>query len=193
MRRGVAANNVSALWEICLLFANSRFVLRLAHRRRGISCLVDPPGNCPGSLDGVRPLMVFGLLLLASRTFLYSKVAGLGDIYGIHALLGISLACCGLVVNIIIVSRWFVRRRGIALGIVLAGTSLANAAMPQLNTWLIAELGWRSAFMYLSMLPLALIPVVILIMRERPSDLGLEPLRGTAGLQAVRMMVRPAE
>lgn len=58
---------------------------------------------------GVRPLMVFGLLLLACGTFLYSKVAGLGQIYGIHAVLGTSLGFCGLVLNIIIVSRWFVR------------------------------------------------------------------------------------
>ena len=122
---------------------------------------------------GVRPLMVLGFLLLALGNFLYSKVGSMADIYGIHVLLATCLACSGLVVNVMIVSKWFVRNRGLALGITVAGTSLGNAAFPQLNAWLIAEFGWRTAFVYTSGIPLLLIPMVLLVMREKPADMGL--------------------
>ena len=122
---------------------------------------------------GVRPLMVIGFLLLSAGNFFYSKIADMNDIYLIHVVLAMSLACSGLVINVMIVSKWFVKHRGIALGITVAGTSLGNAALPQLNAWLVAEFGWRTAFVYTSVIPLLLIPLVIFVMRERPEDMGL--------------------
>lgn len=136
--------------------------------------LLSPVAGAVADRVGVRPLMTVGLLILAAGIFLYSNVTSLGQIYVIHALLGVALACCGLVLNIMVVSRWFVRRRGIAIGIALAGTSLGNAALPQFNAWMMAEFGWRGAFAWSSLLPLALIAVVLLALRERPPDLALE-------------------
>jgi MFS family permease len=124
---------------------------------------------------GVRPLMVIGLALLSAAYFAYGHVTSLGQIYAIHVLLALTLATCGLLVNVILVSRWFVRGRGLALGITLAGTSLGNALFPPLNAYLIEHFGWRSAFESTSLIPLALIPIVLFIIRERPSDKGLVP------------------
>jgi MFS family permease len=122
---------------------------------------------------GVRPLMIFGFMLLAAGNFLYSKIATMGHIYGIHVLFAGALASAGLVVNVMLVSKWFVKYRGVAMGITVAGTSLGNAAFPQLNAWLIGEFGWRVAFVYTSGIPLMLIPFVWFVMKEKPSDLGL--------------------
>lgn len=84
-----------------------------------------------------------------------------------------------------IVSKWFVKHRGIALGITVAGTSLGNAALPQLNAWLVAEFGWRTAFVYTSIIPLLLIPLVIFVMRERPEDMGLTAPGAEASVDGV--------
>ncbi len=119
---------------------------------------------------GVRPLMIFGLLLLAVGNFLYSQVSGFSEIYFIHLLLAASIASAGLVVNVIIVSRWFVKHRGTAMGIAVAGSSLGNATIPQLNAWLISEFGWQTAFVYGSAMPLLLIPMVLFVIRENPQD-----------------------
>lgn len=124
---------------------------------------------------GVRPLMVVGLGLLSAAYFAYAGVDALGQIYLIHILLALTLATCGLVINVMLVSRWFVRNRGLALGIALAGTSLGNAALPPLNAWLIAHLGWQSAFKWSSLLPLLLIPLVLFVIRERPVDRAQSP------------------
>jgi MFS family permease len=139
------------------------------------SGLLAPITGAIADRIGVRPLMVFGFLLLAVGNFLYSKIGSMSDIYSIHLLLATCLACSGLVVNVMIVSKWFVKHRGLALGLTVAGTSLGNAALPQLNTFLIGEFGWRAAFVYTSGIPLLLIPVVLFVMRERPADMGLQP------------------
>lgn len=137
------------------------------------SGLLAPLTGAIADRIGVRPLMVLGLLLLAVANFLYSQVVSLNQIYAIHLLIATCLASSGLVVNVMLVSKWFVRHRGLALGITVAGTSLGNAALPQLNAWLIAEFGWRTAFAYSAGIPLLLIPLVLFVMRERPQDLGL--------------------
>lgn len=124
---------------------------------------------------GVRPLMVTGLALLSTSYFAYSNVSTFGQIYGIHVLMAMALATCGLLVNVILVSRWFVRKRGLALGITLAGTSLGNAIFPPLNAYLIEHFGWQSAFRATSAIPLALIPLVLFVLKERPADKGLVP------------------
>lgn len=137
------------------------------------SGLLAPLTGAIADRIGVRPLMVLGFLLLAMGNFLYSQVGAMSDIYLIHLLFAGSLASAGLVVNVMIISKWFVKNRGIAMGLAVAGTSLGNAALPQLNTWLIAEFGWRTAFTYSAGIPLLLIPLVLFVMREKPADMGL--------------------
>lgn len=151
------------------------------------SGLMAPLAGAAADRFGVRPLMVLGALLLSAGYFLYSTVDSLNDIYGIHVLFASALASCGLVVNVILVSRWFVKDRGLAMGIALAGTSLGNGTLPPLNAALMAEVGWRSAFAWISLLPLLLIPVILFVVRERPADLRRqqrEPVHGDAPLQS---------
>jgi MFS family permease len=137
------------------------------------SGLLAPLAGALADRFGVRPLMILGGLLLSVGYFLYSRVDSLADIYGIHVIFASALAACGLVVNVILISRWFVTNRGLALGIALAGTSLGNGTLPPINAALMAELGWRDAFMWSSLLPLLVIPIVLFIVRERPADKGL--------------------
>ena len=140
-----------------------------------VSGLMAPLAGAVADRLGVRPLMMLGALLLAGAYFLYSMVDSLGQIYGIHVLFASALATSGLVVNVILVSRWFVKHRGLALGIALAGTSLGNGTLPPLNVALMAEVGWRQAMALNSLLPLLLLPIIFFVVRERPSDMGLTP------------------
>jgi MFS family permease len=136
-----------------------------------VSGLMAPLAGAAADRFGVRPLMLLGAGLLSAGYFLYSTVDSLSDIYGIHVLFASALASCGLVVNVILVSRWFVKDRGLAMGIAVAGTSLGNGTLPPLNAALMAEVGWRSAMAWMSLLPLLLIPVILFIVREHPADL----------------------
>ncbi len=151
----------------------------------GVSGLLAPLAGAAADRFGVRPLMLIGAALLSAGYFLYSTADSLSSIYWIHVLFASALATCGLVVNVILVSRWFVKDRGLALGIALAGTSLGNGTLPPLNAALIGEIGFRPAFAWTSLLPLLLIPVILFIVRERPADLMAQQSRTATSRGAV--------
>jgi len=117
---------------------------------------------------GVKPLIIVGLALLALCNFAYSQVQSLTDIYLIHVVFGLVLVLCGLMINVYLISRWFDKNRGLAIGLVLAGTSLGNAFFPQLNTWLLQDMSWQQVFQYLALIPLLLLPVAIFVIKGAP-------------------------
>jgi len=121
---------------------------------------------------GVKPLLLTGLAMLAVGNLLYARIDQLTQAYWISAGFGAVLAMCGLMVNVYLISSWFDRQRGLAIGLVLAGTSLGNAFFPKLNTWLISTAGWRQAFGWLAWIPLALLPVVFFAIRNGPMSAG---------------------
>jgi MFS family permease len=132
-------------------------------------------GICSGWLAdkvGVKPLILVGLALLALGNILYARIDTLTEAYAISVGLGIVLALCGLMINVYLISSWFDKRRGLAIGIVLAGTSLGNAFFPKLNTALIGMAGWRQAFEWLAWVPLILLPVAFFMIRNGPMSAG---------------------
>ena len=70
------------------------------------------------------------------------------------------------------ISMWFVKNRGLALGIMLIGTSVAALIVPNLAVWAIANHGWRAMFPIVALLPLLVaLPVCLLLFREpRPDE-----------------------
>ncbi len=154
------------------------------------AAILAPLGGWLADRYGVRPAMVTGALLLALALFLFGSVDSVADVYLLRIAMGASLAGAGLVICVTIVSRWFVARRGLALGLMLSGTSLGNAVIPQFNTWIIGQLGWRDAFGVICLIPLVLLPLVLLTIREWPDRLGLQPLGGS-GLASQPGTVKP--
>jgi sugar phosphate permease len=72
-----------------------------------------------------------------------------------------------------LVSRWFERRRGLAVGILGAGFSLGGVAIVPLMTLIIDQLEWDGSFVFVAALTLALyLPMAFFILRDNPSDVG---------------------
>src|SRR5436305_14309491 len=80
-------------------------------------------------------------------------------------------------------TQWFDRRRGLALGIGIAGVGLGVALVPQLAAALIAAFGWRTAYVGLAIaiVVIAFVPVAVFL-REPP-----EAARATGGASAVAL------
>ena len=74
------------------------------------------------------------------------------------------------------VAKWFVRRRGLAMGIGLAGTPVGIVVFYPLTQLLIDLVGWRDAFLLLGILGVAVVtPTALLFLHRQPEDLGLAP------------------
>lgn len=120
-----------------------------------------------------RKMMIIGCVILGSGLALYSQSTSAAMVFASHALLGISLGFVGVLVNTVLISNWFTRRRGLALGIVLTGTSFGGAVIPQISTPLIERYGWRTAMLLVSVIIwLVLLPAIIFLVKNRPEDVG---------------------
>lgn len=145
-----------------------------------IAGLLGPFAGALADRLGVRRLMLFGSVLLAACFFFYSRIQSIGQMYAIHVLFAVVLATAGLIVNVMLVSRWFLARRGTAIGIALVGTSLGGVFFPQLGTRLIQSSGWRQAFVVEAFFPIALVVLILLLVRNSPAERNLKPLGATA-------------
>jgi MFS family permease len=126
----------------------------------------------------LRPMMLLGCVMLGGGTLLLSVSNSAAVFYLSRFLMGASLGFIGVAPCIVLVTRWFTTRRGLALGVLLTGTSLGGAVVPLLAQPLIAQYGWRAALMILSLLVWAvLLPLVIFVVRETAKTAGDEQSR----------------
>jgi MFS family permease len=70
-----------------------------------------------------------------------------------------------------LVSRWFVRRAGLAMGITSMGLSVAGALFPPIVVFLLPIVGWRAIWTAAAgIILLIVLPLVLLTVRDRPHD-----------------------
>jgi sugar phosphate permease len=118
-------------------------------------------------------LGVLALALLSGHVWL---------LYGIYFFIGVVGTGTTPVPYAKVITRWFDRSRGLALGLTVAASSLGLVAMPYLAQALIAAVGWRRAYLIIALMVLGIaIPVVALLLKESPQTIGLEPDGGTVG------------
>jgi MFS family permease len=92
------------------------------------------------------------------------------------SLLAIGVATVGPLAGSTLVANWFTERRGVALGIAGMGISASGLAIAPLATLLIAAIGWRDTFLVYAVVPLlVVIPLVWLVVVNRPERMGLRP------------------
>lgn len=72
--------------------------------------------------------------------------------------------------------NWFVRRRGLAIGIAFSGVGVGSIFIFPMLQNLLDQVGWREAcWIMAGILAVVLIPLILLFQRQHPQDLGLEP------------------
>jgi MFS family permease len=121
-------------------------------------------------------------LLLVSSHLLSAK---LWDFYVFYGLLGFVGSGPAPIPYVKVISRWFDRRRGLALGLTMFGIGSGAILMPALTQRLIAMLGWRSTYMVIGLLVLVVsVPAVAFFLKESPEEMGLLPDGAIAARQA---------
>jgi sugar phosphate permease len=92
-----------------------------------------------------------------------------------------------------VLSTWFERRRGLAIGACMAGYGVGYVLVPLLTQALITAWGWRAAYVGLGALAVfGALPVIAMLLHDSPAALGLPPGDGTEVRQALDGPATPA-
>ena len=121
---------------------------------------------------GPRVIFATSIALLGVGTMAVSSIVTLWQayaIFGVLIMLGIGGASSPT--SAVAVARWFTARRGLALGIVGAGSAAGQFVLVPVMATLIGSLGWRAAFLWLGVGILAVaLPIIVLLLRDDPSQ-----------------------
>lgn len=126
---------------------------------------------------GLRRVVPISACLVALGLVLASRTQSLAMLYIAYGLV-FAVGYCGVgeLSHVPVISRWFVKKRGTAIGIALAGMGLGIVLIVPLAQACILHLGWRWAYMAMAVVVLVgVIPPTLLWQRERPEDMGLLP------------------
>ena len=127
---------------------------------------------------GVVRVMRAGLIVMAVSFVLYPFVQSLTQLYVLHGFLAVGLIMAGLMPNVVLLSNWFVKRRGAMIGLLVASSSLAGAVLPLAISPLVLNpnFGWRWGFGTLSVafILFAVLPGLLLL-KASPTDVNQVP------------------
>ncbi|ODM78228.1 MFS transporter [Bradyrhizobium elkanii] len=125
-------------------------------------------------------IVVSGLLASLAMTQVWQLIL----LWGV--VIGIGTGMIALVLGATIAARWFVARRGLVVGILTASVATGQLAFLPLLATLTERYGWRVALGLVCVMLAVAAFAVLMVMRDRPSDVGLRPFgdEGTAPLPA---------
>ena len=125
---------------------------------------------------GPRKVMLgsLGLLIIGvSGTMAMNQFWQFFLVWGV--IVGFGAGGVGSVLTATVGNRWFVAKRGLALGILGSASSTGQIIFLPLFMAMITYAGWRMGSMALIVVALILLPLIYLFMRDDPSEIGLEP------------------
>jgi MFS family permease len=99
-------------------------------------------------------------------------------------LVGLGTGSMAMVFAATIANRWFVRHRGLVIGVLTAGGATGQLIFLPVLAWLADRHGWRSAAVTVAAAALVVVPLVVLVLRDRPVDVGLKPYGATGPVVA---------
>ncbi|MEM9656466.1 MAG: MFS transporter [Actinomycetota bacterium] len=124
----------------------------------------------------VRWFFVAGGLVGSAALLGLRWVTSIPALYVFFAVFGVSFGLAGLVPATTLITRWFDRRRSVALSVASTGLSMGGIVVTPFSDWLIDQRTLSGAAPYLAaMWAVGIIPMAVLFIRSYPSDQGLRP------------------
>lgn len=124
---------------------------------------------------GARYVMAAGAAVIGIGSILLAKTESRWYFYTVYSIAGVGQAGATIIPISFVISNWFKVKRGRALGIVMTGTGLGAALMVPVTTRIVDTYGWRTSYFIMGCIILLMVPLNLLFIRTRPSDMGLQP------------------
>ncbi len=126
---------------------------------------------------GARAAILLGTIFYGSLTILLSRLTDLWMLYLVYGLLmGAAWGATANTPNAALISRWFTKRKGLALSVAISGMAMGNFILIPFSMYLILNIGWRWSLVVLGSLVLAIsVPFSLKFLVNSPEEKGLLP------------------
>jgi len=125
---------------------------------------------------GIRRTVLASLALICAGVALTSQMRASWQLvlcWGV--LVGLGTGTTAMVLGATVVNRWFVQRRGTMMGILTASTATGQMIFLPLEAHVVERQGWRTVALLVAGVVALLLPLVALLVRDRPGDVGVLP------------------
>lgn len=126
-----------------------------------------------GNMKRIQTVSIIGFVLSYASFSLATNVIHL---YISSFFTGIFFLNASLIPVSMMITNWFIKKRGLAMSIAMAGIGVGGTIFSPVITWLLGAYGWRSTYRIMAVIILVLaLPAALFILRKRPEDMGLLP------------------
>src|SRR5687768_15083254 len=123
---------------------------------------------------GPRRLMLSGIVMGGIALIGLSMMTSLWQFYVFYLFNALGYMCGGPLPNQVLVSRWFTKARGKAMGIIYLGIGVGGMLVPQIARGLTQNFGWREGLMILGILMIAIAFPMAWFVKENPDETALK-------------------
>jgi MFS family permease len=141
-----------------------------------VSSILSPTIGRMMDRFGPRAVMELGTFSMAAGFLLAPFTSQPWQLYlTLGVLVGGGSICLGYSGQSLFLPNWFVRTRGLAIGLAFSGVGLGSITLLPWVQSMIIDVGWRDACRALGLLLLIVLAPINLLLRKRPEDMGLRP------------------
>ena len=141
-----------------------------------VSAIMSPLIGRLMDRGGPRAVMELGIALMGGGLLLAPLTREPWHLYvTIGVMVGAGSVCLGYSGFSLFLPNWFIRRRGLAMGIAFAGVGIGSVTLLPWVQYVIEQTGWRAACTAIGLMVLIVLAPINLLLRKRPEDIGLRP------------------
>ena len=121
-----------------------------------------------------RKFILWGSIVSGLTSFVLSLANSLWFLYVFYFIAGIAGGFCNAIACFTLLSRWFTRKWGTAIGIVMAGGGIGSMVIQPVVGIIAQNLGWQATYLFSGALVLAInVPLILFVLKDSPESMGL--------------------
>ena len=144
---------------------------------QGLGIFISPFVSKKLIQGNMKKIMTVSVICYAVCYASYSFATSVIHLYISAILLGICYLNATLIPVSMMVTNWFVKKRGLAMSIAMAGIGVGGTIFSPILTYLLESFGWRNTYRIMALIILVVaLPTTLFILKKKPEDVGLKAL-----------------